>query len=55
MAKKRISSPGLSEGFEIKEKVFAEVLRGRVCATWFSMEFGDVDKDNSEIIHGKVR
>ncbi|WP_037035058.1 ATPase, T2SS/T4P/T4SS family [Rahnella sp. WP5] len=53
--KKRISSPGLSEGFEIKEKVFAEVLRGRVCATWFSMEFGDVDKDNSEIIHGKVR
>ncbi|MFK3662599.1 MULTISPECIES: ATPase, T2SS/T4P/T4SS family [Enterobacterales] len=52
---KRIPAPGLSEGFEIKEKVFAEVLRGRVCATWFSMEFGDVEKDNLEVILGKVQ
>ncbi|MFP2420378.1 ATPase, T2SS/T4P/T4SS family [Pseudescherichia vulneris] len=53
--KKRITAPGISEGFEIKEKVFAEVLRGRVCATWFSMEFGDIEQDDMGVILGKIQ
>ncbi|MCR8999752.1 ATPase, T2SS/T4P/T4SS family [Rahnella perminowiae] len=53
--KKRLSAPGLSEGFEIKEKVFAEILRGRVCAAWFSMEFGDVEQENMAVILGKIQ
>ncbi|EOQ31207.1 hypothetical protein WEU_01155 [Citrobacter sp. KTE32] len=52
---KRLKQPGLSEGFEIKEKTMAAVLQGRVCATWFQMEFGQVVHEELEVIVEKIR
>lgn len=52
---KRLKTKGLSEGFEIKEKTMAAVLQGRVCATWFAMEFGVVPQEELEIIVEKIR
>lgn len=51
---KRKSKHSLSEGFEIKEKVMAKVLAGRVCASWFEMEFGELENDSLEVILEKI-
>lgn len=51
---KRLKQTGLSEGFEIKEKTMAAVLQGRVCATWFQMEFGQVVQEELEVIVEKI-
>lgn len=52
---KRLKQTSLSEGFEIKEKTMAAVLQGRVCATWFQMEFGQVVQEELEVIVEKIR
>ncbi|MGL5698322.1 MAG: ATPase, T2SS/T4P/T4SS family [Kluyvera sp.] len=52
---KRLKQTSLSEGFEIKEKTMAAVLQGRVCATWFQMEFGHVVQEELEVIVEKIR
>lgn len=52
---KRDSSSGLGEGFEIREKVFYHVLTGKVCAQWFSMEFGELLPENKEVLYGKIQ
>lgn len=51
---KRQIAPTLSEGFDLREKAVAWVLAGRVCVRWFSMEFGDVEADNLEVLLGKI-
>lgn len=51
---KRHKATSLAEGFEIKEKTVAAVLRGKVCASWFQMEFGDVAQDDLEVIVEKI-
>jgi len=51
---KRALSPSLTEGFEIKEKVMAAVLQGRVCANWFAMEFGTLLEEDMEVLLEKV-
>lgn len=51
---KRFTSNGISEGFELKEKAFHHVLKGDVCASWFSMEFGEMDEKNLEVLIEKV-
>ncbi|WP_434134149.1 ATPase, T2SS/T4P/T4SS family [Enterobacter cloacae] len=52
--KKRKTASGLAEGFEIREKVMAHVLRGRVDAYWFAMEFGVMPVDDLEMIVEKI-
>lgn len=52
--KKRVNAIGLAEGFEIREKVMAHVLRGRVDAQWYAMEFGVVTDEDMEMIVGKI-
>lgn len=52
--KKRFTSRGVSEGFELKEKAFNHVLKGNVCASWFSMEFGEVDENDLEVLIEKA-
>ncbi|WP_079902658.1 ATPase, T2SS/T4P/T4SS family [Salmonella enterica] len=52
--KKRFTSRGISEGFELKEKAFSYVLKGNVCAFWFRMEFGEVDKNDLEVLIEKA-
>ncbi|EBS1326925.1 pilus assembly protein [Salmonella enterica subsp. enterica serovar Muenchen] len=52
--KKRFTSSGIAEGFELKEKAFHHVLRGNVCASWFSMEFGKVEQKNLEVLIEKT-
>lgn len=51
---KRKKTTSLAEGFEIKEKVMAQVLAGRVCATWFEMEFGVLEQEDMEVILEKI-
>lgn len=53
--KKRLTAVGLTEGFEIREKVMAHVLRGRVDAKWFAMEFGTVAATDLEVLVEKIR
>jgi len=52
---KRKTASGLTEGFEIREKVMAHVLNGRIDARWYAMEFGDVSQDDLEMIVEKIR
>lgn len=52
---KRKFKKSLSEGFEIKEKVFAKVLLGTVCSAWFNMEFGELEKHDLEVILEKIQ
>lgn len=52
--RKRFTASGISEGFELKEKAFHHVLTGRVCATWFSMEFGDMEDNDLEVLIEKI-
>lgn len=51
---KRKTTPGLAEGFEIREKVMAHVLRGRIDAYWFAMEFGVLPDEDLEMIVEKI-
>ena len=51
---KRKRKASLSEGFEIKEKVMAKVLAGKVCASWFEMEFGELESESLEVILEKI-
>lgn len=51
---KRKKASGLAEGFEIREKVMAHVLRGRVDAYWFAMEFGVMPDEDLEMIVEKI-
>ncbi|WP_395304762.1 ATPase, T2SS/T4P/T4SS family [Enterobacter sp. ECC-019] len=53
--KKRSTAPGLTEGFEIREKVMAHVLKGRIDAAWYAMEFGEVAIEDLEMIVEKIR
>lgn len=52
--KKRFMSKGISEGFELKEKAFYHVLKGNICAAWFSMEFGEIDEADLEVLIEKA-
>lgn len=52
--KKRVAAVGLAEGFEIREKVMAHVLMGRIDARWYAMEFGVVSDEDLEMIVGKI-
>lgn len=52
---KRRNVSGLAEGFEIREKVMAHVLRGRIDARWYAMEFGSVTDEDMEIIVDKIQ
>lgn len=52
---KRKLKQGLSEGFEIKEKVMAKVLSGDICFSWFNMEFGEIEKYDLEVILEKLQ
>lgn len=52
---KRKTAPGLTEGFEIREKVMAHVLNGRIDARWFAMEFGTMKIEDLEMIVEKIR
>lgn len=53
--KKRVAAEGLAEGFEIREKVMAHVLKGRIDAQWYAMEFGVVEQEDLEMIVGKIQ
>lgn len=53
--KKRVAAEGLAEGFEIREKVMAHVLKGRIDAQWYAMEFGVVAQEDLEMIVGKIQ
>lgn len=53
--KKRVDAVGLAEGFEIREKVMAHVLKGRIDAKWYAMEFGVVAQEDLEMIVGKIQ
>jgi len=53
--KKRLTASGLTEGFEIREKVMAHVLKGRVDAKWYAMEFGTMSDTDLEVIVEKIR
>lgn len=52
--KKRFTSSGIAEGFDLKEKAFHHVLKGNVCASWFSMEFGKVEEKDLEVLIEKA-
>lgn len=52
---KRKTASGLTEGFEIREKVMAHVLRGRIDAKWYAMEFGTMAQEDLEMIVGKIQ
>ncbi|HFD8837121.1 TPA: ATPase, T2SS/T4P/T4SS family [Salmonella enterica] len=52
--KKRHTVDTLAEGFDLREKAVACVLAGRVCVSWFSLEFGDVEPENLEVLLGKI-
>lgn len=52
---KRKNVAGLAEGFEIREKVMAYVLLGRIDAGWFAMEFGVVPDEDMEMIVEKIQ
>ncbi|WP_336285840.1 ATPase, T2SS/T4P/T4SS family [Citrobacter arsenatis] len=52
--KKRFSVSGIAEGFELKEKAFHHVLRGNVCTSWFSMEFGQLEERDLEVLIEKA-
>ncbi|WP_275157344.1 ATPase, T2SS/T4P/T4SS family [Citrobacter koseri] len=52
---KRHIASGLTEGLEIREKVMAHVLNGRVDASWYAMEFGTMAQEELEIIVEKIR
>lgn len=51
---KRQVVDGLTEGFDLREKAAAQVLAGRVCINWFTMEFGDVDPGDMEVLIEKI-
>lgn len=51
---KRFTSPGISEGFDIKEKVFMHVLKKRACYHWFMMEFGQIQDAEMEVLLEKI-
>lgn len=51
---KRKTMPSMSEGFEIKEKVMAKVIAGKVCSSWFDMEFGELESSDLEVILEKI-
>lgn len=53
--KKRKTGKGLTEGFEIREKVMAHVLNGRIDARWYAMEFGELGAEDLEMIVEKIR
>lgn len=53
--KKRSTGKGLTEGFEIREKVMAHVLNGRVDSRWYAMEFGELPAEDLEMIVEKIR
>lgn len=53
--KKRYTASGLTEGFDIREKVMAKVLHGQVDARWFAMEFGAVPPEDLEIVVEKIQ
>lgn len=52
---KRHTALGLTEGFEIREKVMAHVLKGRIDANWYAMEFGSIGQEELEMIVEKIR
>lgn len=52
--KKRFTTSGIAEGFELKEKAFHHVLSGDVCASWFSMEFGKIEEKDLEVLIEKA-
>ncbi len=52
---KRQAAKGLAEGFEIREKVMAHVLKGRVDANWYAMEFGTLAEEDLEVLVEKIR
>ena len=52
---KRKTAVGLAEGFEIREKVMAHVLLGRVDARWYAMEFGVLPTEDLEMIVEKIQ
>lgn len=52
--KKRYTANGLTEGFEIREKVMAKVLQGQIDACWFAMEFGVISPEDLELIVEKI-
>lgn len=52
--KKRFTVTGIAEGFELKEKAFHHVLKGNVCASWFNMEFGEVEEKDLEVLIEKA-
>lgn len=51
---KRFTSAGISEGFDIKEKVFMHVINGRACYHWFMMEFGCLPDADMEVLLEKI-
>jgi len=53
--KKRYTATGLTEGFNIREKVMAKVLQGQVDARWFGMEFGIIPPEDLEIVVEKIQ
>lgn len=53
--KKRYTAAGLTEGFDIREKVMAKVLQGQVDARWFAMEFGAIPSEDLEIVVEKIQ
>ncbi|OAT26474.1 ATPase, T2SS/T4P/T4SS family [Proteus myxofaciens] len=52
--KKRFTYPGISEGFSIKEKTMAFVIKGMICYDWFTHEFGNIEDEDMEIIFEKI-
>ncbi|SPW31145.1 Type II traffic warden ATPase [Edwardsiella tarda] len=52
---KRFTSTGISEGFDIKEKVFMHVINGRSCYHWFMMEFGIIPDADLEVLLEKIQ
>lgn len=52
--KKRFTTSGIAEGFELKEKAFYHVLKGDICASWFGMEFGELDEKDLEVLIEKI-
>ncbi|WP_407907749.1 ATPase, T2SS/T4P/T4SS family [Escherichia coli] len=52
---KRFSANGISEGFDIREKVFTHVIRKRTCYHWFIMEFGQIPDEDMEVLLEKIQ
>lgn len=53
--KKRLTHPGMSEGFSIKEKTMAFVIKGYICYEWFTHEFGELNTEDMEVIFEKIQ